>query len=316
MNLEAVCLDCHSSSEYTIKPRPVKESIQEINDNSWLIGDRILLSREQFPSSNFTWSDGKGSFYAISDAPYPPPPSRPLSDTTNIRMVYDAGGVSAVWSIGEAFCKVKVLDSGATREHVTLHYLHNKRPLSFAIPDVYYHAEHDGRYYIILSSLAGQTVTEAWPKLDEAMRQHYVSQVVNSCKELAAWQADCISGVDGNYLPDAFLGMTKDFDPQTLLDSCRALEMDCSTFIFYHCDLGPGNIIVNHENRSIGIIDWETAGFVPKEWVRTKFCISGGMDLPGDDQESRVDWRRRVQRQLGVEGFFEIADRWMTRNED
>lgn len=72
-------------------------------------------------------------------------------------MVHDASGESAVWSIGEAFCKVKVLDSGATREHVTLCYLHNKRPLSFAIPDVHYHAEYDGRYYIILSSLTGQT---------------------------------------------------------------------------------------------------------------------------------------------------------------
>lgn len=142
------------------------------------------------------------------------------------------------------------------------------------------------------------------------MKQHYVSQVVNSCKELAAWQADSISGVDGHYLSDAFLGKSKDFDPQKLLDSCRALEMDCSTFIFSHCDLGPGNIIVNHENGSIGIIDWETDGFVPKEWVRTKLCTSGGMDLPGDDQESRADWRRRVQRQLGVEGFSEIVDRW------
>lgn len=71
--------------------------------------------------------------------------------------------------------------------------------------------------------------------------------------------------------------------------------MDCSTFIFYRCDLRPGNIIVNLENGSIGIIDWETAGFVPKEWIRKKFCISSGMDLPDDDQESRADWRNRVQ---------------------
>ncbi len=33
--------------------------------------------------------------------------------------------------------------------------------------------------------------------------------------------------------------------------------MDCSSFGFYHCDLGPGNIIVNDR---IGILDWETAG--------------------------------------------------------
>jgi hypothetical protein len=86
-----------------------------------------------------------------------PPPPRRLSATTNIQMVYDASGVSAVWSIGEDFCKVKILDPGTTREHGTLDYFRNKRPLSFATPDVHYRAEYDGRYYIILSSLTGQT---------------------------------------------------------------------------------------------------------------------------------------------------------------
>jgi hypothetical protein len=82
--------------------------------------------------------------------------------------------------------------------------------------------------------------------------------------------------------------------------------MDCSTFIFYYYNLGPGNIIINEE--SIGIINWETAGFVPKEWIRTKFCISSGIDLPDGDQESRVDWRKRVQKQLEKEGFPEIVE--------
>ncbi|KAI9861283.1 MAG: hypothetical protein M1813_005457 [Trichoglossum hirsutum] len=58
--------------------RLVDKSIREINDNSWAIGDRILLlSRQRSPSSDSTWSDGKGSFYVISGAPHPLPPSRP-----------------------------------------------------------------------------------------------------------------------------------------------------------------------------------------------------------------------------------------------
>jgi len=297
----------------SVEARPVNESIQEINDDSWVIGNRILLSRRRSPSSGSRWSDGRGSFYVISDAPYPLPSSRPLPASSNIQMVYDAGGVSAVWSMGDAFCKVKILDPGATREHVTLDYLHNKRPLSFATPDVHYHAEYDGRYYIILSRLTGQTLIEAWPNMDEAMKQHYVSRVANICKELAVWQADGISGVDGQHLSDRFLtrlGLPKDCSPRNLLNNCKDLGMDCSTFVFYHCDLGPGNIIVTE--GSIGIIDWETAGFVPKEWIRTKFCVSSGMDLPGGDQDSRVDWRRRVQRQLEKKGFPEIGERWMT----
>jgi hypothetical protein len=90
--------------------RPVNESMQEINDNSWVIGVRILHSRRRSLPSGSAWSDGKGSFYVISEAPYPLPPSRPLLATTHIENVYDAGGASAVWSIDDAFCKVNILD--------------------------------------------------------------------------------------------------------------------------------------------------------------------------------------------------------------
>ena len=303
------------------KARPVNESIQEINDDSWIIGDRILLSRRWSSPSDSAWSDSEGSFYVISEASNPLPPSRPLSATTHIKKVYDAGEASAVWNIGGAFFKVKLLDPDATREHVTLDYLHSKRPLSFATPDVYYHAEYDNRYYIVLSGLTGYTLTEAWPKLDEAMKQHYVARVANVCKELAVWQANHVSGVDGRHLSETHLsrrGQPEDCSPQNLLANCQHLGMDCSTFVLYHCDLGPGNIIVNLADWSIGIIDWEMAGFVPREWIRTKFRVSGGMDLPGSDQELRVDWRRRIQKRLGEEGFADVAERWIVwwRNDD
>ncbi|MCJ1345568.1 hypothetical protein MMC31_003775 [Peltigera leucophlebia] len=52
----------------------------------------------------------------------------------------------------DAFFKVKILDPATTREH---DYLHNKCLLSFSIPNVHYHAEFDGRYYIFLSRLTG-----------------------------------------------------------------------------------------------------------------------------------------------------------------
>ncbi|KAJ8063238.1 hypothetical protein OCU04_008471 [Sclerotinia nivalis] len=128
------------------------------------------FSRQRSPSSNYTWSDGKGLFYVVSEALYPLPASRPLPATTHIEMVYDAGGVSVVWSIGDALCKVKILDPNATREHITLDYLHNKHPLSFAIPDVHYYTEYDGRYDIILSRLTSQTLIEPWPNIGEAIK--------------------------------------------------------------------------------------------------------------------------------------------------
>ncbi|KAH6881130.1 hypothetical protein B0T10DRAFT_494862 [Thelonectria olida] len=67
--------------------RPVRESIREIDGNSWLIGNKLLLSRASL--SECTWGDGNGGGYSISDAPLPLPESRPLSDTSDIKLVYD-----------------------------------------------------------------------------------------------------------------------------------------------------------------------------------------------------------------------------------
>lgn len=53
--------------------------------------------------------------------------------------------------------------------------------------------------------------------------------------------------------------------------------MDCSSFVFYHADLNSTNIIVN--DQSVGIVDWEIAGYVPRGWIRTKFLISAAMVL-------------------------------------
>ena len=36
--------------------------------------------------------------------------------------------------------------------------------------------------------------------------------------------------------------------------------------------MGPTNVILDYtEGCTVGIIDWEVTGFVPKAWIRTKF---------------------------------------------
>jgi serine/threonine protein kinase len=90
------------------------------------------------------------------------------------------------------------------------------------------------------------------------------------------------------------------------------MGMDTSCLVFYHCDLGPTNILVDPDSGGIGIIDWEIAGYVPKEWVRTKFQLSSGMGFPtGDDEDARRDWRRMVARELQAMGFPEAIDGWL-----
>lgn len=43
-----------------------------------------------------------------------------------------------------------------------------------------------------------------------------------------------------------------DCNPLNLRRSCLHWGMDCSTLVFYHCDLGPSNILVDKANGSIG----------------------------------------------------------------
>ena len=79
--------------------------------------------------------------------------------------------------------------------------------------------------------------------------------------------------------------------------------------MFYHCELGAGNIIVDLEKKIIGIIDWNFAGCVPIEWVGTKLRISGGIDVDDFAHEERAEWRKRVQLELGESGFSEAANK-------
>ncbi|CAG8423436.1 unnamed protein product [Penicillium salamii] len=86
--------------------------------------------------------------------------------------------------------------------------------------------------------------------------------------------------------------------------------MDVSTLVFYHCDLGPTNILVDVATGSLGIIDWELAGYVPIEWVRKKFRISAGMDFDYGDEWSKKDWRRKVAQHLEKMGYNDVLDAW------
>ena len=142
-----------------------------------------------------------------------------------------------------------------------------------------------------------------------------MEEVVKVCETLAGWERPMFGGVDGKYMPENYLTnlYNRDFRPQELTENCQMLGMDCSTFVFYHADLGPVNIIVEDIPKAgtIGIIDWEIAGYVPKGWIRTKFRLSSGLDLPdASPGEESYWWRSEVQKLLEKRGFVDHAKEW------
>ncbi|CAG8091182.1 unnamed protein product [Penicillium salamii] len=294
---------------------PVRESIKQVDKNTWLIG-ALILHRSNGYSDTATWYDRDDDLsYILTDAPDPAPPFVPLPpDHPNIVLVYDAGNRSAVWSLGNsAFCKVKVRVNDTTREATTLEFVQKQQP-RFDTPKILHQAEHDGRSYLFLSRVPGRTLANAWPTLDEKWKHHYVNAVVKTCETLECWKGDTIGGVDGKNIPEQYLikyGADYNYDAENLRQACESMGMDCSEFVFYHADLGPGNIIVEDipDIGSIGIIDWETAGYFPRAWIRTKFRISSGLDLPSSVEDEHW-WRWEVQESLGVRGFEDFSKEW------
>jgi aminoglycoside phosphotransferase (APT) family kinase protein len=106
---------------------------------------------------------------------------------------------------------------------------------------------------------------------------------------------------------------SKQYSHEALLEHCKNIGMTENTFMLYHCDMGPTNVLVDLNNEcKVGIIDWEMTGFVPKAWIRTKFCVCGAMDFDftAIDVKRSKEWRQRVQLQLAQEGFSEVAETW------
>lgn len=292
----------------------VNQSLKQVDSNTWLIGN-LVLHRSSSNSGIASWYDDNSS-YELTDVSDSLPSASPLPpDNPHVKLVYDAGGSSAVWSIGNnAFCKVKTIIYNTTSEAATLEFLHSQR-CTFAIPKVLHYVEHNGRSYLFLERVPGWTLADAWPSLDESWRQHYVNAVVNICKNLADWEGHVFGGVDGKNIPEQYLVKNKDvkdYGAENLQKGCQAMSMSCSSFVFYHSDLGPGNIIVETDPKqgTVGIIDWEAAGYFPRGWVRTKFRISSGMDLPTSVTDEPTWWRSEVQKLLGVNGFEDYSEAW------
>ncbi|CAG8391192.1 unnamed protein product [Penicillium salamii] len=234
-----------------------------------------------------------------------------------IKLVYDAGNSSAVWSIGQsAFCKVKLCEAGIKPEAATLAFVHAQRP-DFETPTVLLEREHNNRSYLFLSRVQGRTLGDAWPTLDEKWRHHYMKTIVDVCKFLEKWKSDIPCGVHGNNALEPLLikyCAEEDYSPGNLQRGCESMGMDCSKFVFYHADLGPGNIIVENipKTGSVGIIDWELAGYFPKGWIRTKFRISRGLNLPDTATDNPTEWRAGVQELLGEHGFEHYTSQWVS----
>ncbi|KAF5975353.1 hypothetical protein FBULB1_7414 [Fusarium bulbicola] len=292
-----------------------KFPIQEIDDNSWMIG-QVVISRHASKPDGPCWDDGKGAFFAISEAPSPKPSTRPLSDSCPI-VEFSCGNVTAglgMFEIGHAHLMID--GAFGTPEHVTLEWLAEKN-LSFQIPEVYYHGIFDKSYYLVHSSLpAGQNLLYAWPKAkDHATMALWANQIADACVELSQWSGSAITGIDGSRIFDPYLYQkTKDYDnmahPENLRKSCEEISLDCSELVFALNNVHPLAFSVN-EKGLVGISSWREAGYVPKDWIGTKvrcnsFFMSANICTKLWSDADHDTWYLHINAALTSRGFKEF----------
>lgn len=164
----------------------------------------------------------------------------------------------------------------------------------------------------------GETLDRLWLTLDKHCKRDCIERISVFCKILSTQEAKQIERVDGKHLPEVFLAPQHDdtdqrFSPDKLMQSCKALEMNCSRLFLYHFDLGQGIILLDLMTKKMSVIDFENVGYLSAEWIRTKFRVCSGLDLTCDtiDDEAKSDWRAGMQRSLEKYGWPEIAEKWM-----
>lgn len=308
-------------------PDQVRESLKQIDSNSWLIADKFILRRTASASDSASlWQTADGSHFSFSEVSFPLPPVNPLPADGPIKLIHDVGFRSAVYDLGDAILKVKLDDEGGTTKEVTTLNWLSEQNLTFSSPKVLWHLKTNDRYYLIISRVPGETLGKLWPQLDDKLRREVANRVADIIEELGNWQNTSITGIDGKHLAECYMDVSSgraqehNFSPEALKKNCEALGMDCSTFIFAHCDLGPYNLLFDLQENTISVIDWEIAGFVPRDWIRTKTRVSPGLDLDYNKEDfpdpetlhiKSTEWRALLDKVLAERGYQEFASTFM-----
>lgn len=180
-------------------------------------------------------------------------------------------------------------------EASTMHFV--AQNTSIPVPKVLCAFTHSGINYIVMERIQGEMIGFRWVKRSEESKARLLSQLkemIQEMRELQPPEGMGVANSDGGSLYDCRLpGSSLCFGPfRTVRDFHRHLRtgldfdgIDVNAevqdlvkqqnkdwpLVFTHGDLSSLNILAS-EDKIVGIIDWETAGWYPSYWEYTTAC--------------------------------------------
>lgn len=196
---------------------------------------------------------------------------------------------------------IKFGDSVTLAEANALRFI--AKHTSIPVPKVYHAFTHRGKTYILMSRIRGETMAKRWRSLSEKSKASIFNQLRQIIEELRSVppETTVVSNLEGGPIHDCRLPQTSSWGPfdsvdefhlalrnnvtmhsleaQTLDSPSPAAISDMQELVAFHesvvrppvlthGDLSSFNILLR-DDKVVGIIDWETAGWLPYYWEYT-----------------------------------------------
>ncbi|PWY91894.1 kinase-like protein [Aspergillus sclerotioniger CBS 115572] len=231
--------------------------------------------------------------------------------SSHVKLFYGAGN-RGVWSIGSDMILKERPDEGPKAEVDTLRKLaaHKDIPVPKLVRDW---VDRDGRYFVLMERMDGETLEKAWPSLSESQKLSIADQVVHVRNQLKKITSTSIQAVDqgpcylsllyldfelrGPFHSDAelwdslILSLRNKSFPEKVLENLKKRLPPCGPYVLTHCDLNLGNIMVK-DGELVGILDWEYAAYYPI-WYEYVAASVGFAEMD-------VEWKKLLRQRLDV----------------
>lgn len=212
-----------------------------------------------------------------------------MTSKTGLRLTKGSNGVR----LFSRFC-IKSTGFTSLSEAAAMEFV--RQNTSVPVPKVYCAFIRKGRTYIVMQRISGDMLARGWVKRSESSKQKILCQVkamLEEIRHLPVPDDVGVANVGGGPIFNILLPKTPWWGPfESIQDFHRALRNDIEgidlddeklpglreliafhkqsdhSLVLTHGDLSSLNIMAKGDTVT-GIIDWETAGWLPRYWEHT-----------------------------------------------